>query len=291
MQEFWFLCRIGLNGDPVIHKKIYWAGGPVPVSANGGGQMPRQAREKSKSGIYHVMLRGINKQTIFEDDEDKMRFVRTLLKYKKKCHYELFGYCIMDNHVHLLLKEKDIALSDIIKRISSSYVYWYNTKYDRCGHLFQARFRSENVETTSYFLKVLRYIHQNPLKAGLARDVFSSKWTSIHEYVSPSSPLNTAIVLQIFSKNKDISITLFKDYMNTTNKDQCLDDFPRSRKTDEELKSSLSEIGIHNISMLQQMDKQQRNTILLELKKLEGVSERQLSRVTGISRSVFQRLD
>lgn len=79
--------------------------------------------------------------------------------------------------------------------------------------------------------------------------------------------------------------------MNTTNKDQCLDDFPRSRKTDEELKIYLSELGIHNISMLQQMNKQQRNTILVELKKLEGVSERQLSRVTGISRSVFQRLD
>ena len=189
------------------------------------------------------------------------------------------------------MKEKDTALSDIIKRICSSYVYWYNSKYDRCGHLFQARFRSENVETTSYFLRVLRYIHQNPLKAGLARDVFSSKWTSILEYDSPSSPINTAAVLNLFSKKKDISISLFKEYMNTTNTDECLDDFPRWRKTDEEVKTYLSEIGIKNISLLQQMNKQQRDTILIELKKLKGVSERQLSRITGISRSVFQRLN
>ncbi len=252
--------------------------------------MPRQAREKSKSGIYHVMVRGINKQTIFEDDEDRMRFLHTLYKYKKKCQFELYGYCLMDNHIHLLLKEKDIALSDIIKRISSSYVYWYNAKYDRCGHLFQARFRSENVETTSYFLRVLRYIHQNPLKAGLARGVFSSKWTSIHEYDSPSSPVNTAAVLKLFSNKEDISISLFKQYMNTTNEDECLDDLPRWRKTDEEVREYLSDLGIKNISLLQQMNKQQRNTILLELKKLEGVSERQMSRITGISRSVFQRL-
>ncbi|WP_226675735.1 transposase [Rossellomorea aquimaris] len=253
--------------------------------------MPRQAREKSKSGIYHVMLRGINKQTIFEDDEDRMRFLHTLYKYKKKCQYELYGYCLMDNHVHLLLKEKDTALSDIIKRISSSYVYWYNMKYDRCGHLFQARFRSENVETTSYFLRVLRYIHQNPLKAGLARGVFSSKWTSIHEYDSPSSPVNTAAVLRLFSNKEDISISLFKQYMNTTNEDECLDDLPRWRRTDEEVREYLSDLGIKNISLLQQMNKQQRNTILIELKNLKGVSERQLSRITGISRSVFQRLN
>lgn len=253
--------------------------------------MPRQAREKSRSGIYHVMLRGINKQTIFEDVEDKMRFLHTLYKYKKECDYELFGYCLMDNHVHLLLKEKDTALSDIIKRVSSSYVYWYNAKYDRCGHLFQARFRSENVETTSYFLRVLRYIHQNPLKAGMAKDVFSSKWTSIHEYSSPSSPINTAAVLKLFSNKEDISIKLFKQYMNTTNEDECLDDLPRWRKTDQEVRSYLSDIGINNVSLLQQMNKKQRNTILIELKNLKGASERQLSRITGISRSVFQRLN
>ena len=133
------------------------------------------------------MLRGINKQTIFEDVEDKARFLETLNKYKAISKYEIYSYCLMDNHIHLLLKESEETISEVIKRISSSYVYWYNLKYERCGHLFQERFKSENVENRAYFITVLRYIHQNPVKAGLAKTVFKSKWTSINEYINKAN--------------------------------------------------------------------------------------------------------
>ena len=137
--------------------------------------MPRQAREKSSSGIYHVMLRGINRQNIFEDDRDRQRFIETILYYKTISNYELYGYCLMDNHIHLLIKEKDESISKAIKRICSSYVYWYNQKYERCGHLFQERYKSEVVETEGYFLTVIRYIHQNPIKAGLVKTLVDRK--------------------------------------------------------------------------------------------------------------------
>ncbi|NMD72658.1 transposase, partial [Bacillus sp. DNRA2] len=101
--------------------------------------MPRKARKRSSSGVYHIMLRGINRQTIFEDDEDRRKFLETLKKYRDISKYELYGYCLMDNHVHLLMKESEETISDAIKRISSSYVHWYNMKYERCGHLFQDR--------------------------------------------------------------------------------------------------------------------------------------------------------
>lgn len=250
--------------------------------------MPRQARIKSRSGIYHIMLRGINRQTIFEDDEDKKRFVDTLLKYKH--HYKLFAYCIMDNHVHVLLKETSEPLSDLIKRISSSYVYWYNMKYNRCGHLFQSRFKSENVETKSYFLTVLRYIHQNPLKAGLVKDVFHSRWTSIHEYCKNESPLDTELPLNLFSNNQTRAVTLFKEYMSQSNYDLCLEDPPTQRKTDDEVRIYLRILGVSNNSMLQGMNKEQRNGVLVKLKTLKGVSERQISRVTGVSRKVIQKV-
>jgi putative transposase len=135
--------------------------------------MARKERKKSRSGIYHIMLRGINRQTIFEDEEDKRKFLETLKKYKDVSKYQLYSYCLMDNHVHLLIREMDETIAEAIKRISSSYVYWYNLKYERVGHLFQERFKSERVESEVYFLTVLRYIHQNPLKAGL-RIVFGS---------------------------------------------------------------------------------------------------------------------
>jgi putative transposase len=101
--------------------------------------MARQARKRSGSGIYHLMLRGINQQTIFEEDGDGQRFIQTLGYYKAIGNYMLYGYCLMNNHVHLLIKETEESTFQAIKRISSSYVYWYNRKYDRCGHLFQER--------------------------------------------------------------------------------------------------------------------------------------------------------
>ena len=95
--------------------------------------MPRSARKKSRSGVYHIMLRGVNRQTIFEDDEDKSKFLETLKKYKDISKYHLYSYCLMDNHVHLLVRESEETISEAIKRISSSYVYWYNLKKRDAG--------------------------------------------------------------------------------------------------------------------------------------------------------------
>ncbi len=240
--------------------------------------------------MYHIMMRGINRQSIFEDNEDKERFLDTLMKYIQQCNFQLYAYCLMDNHIHLLLKETDEPLSSFIKKISSSYVHWYNRKYKRCGHLFQDRFKSENVESITYFRTVLRYIHQNPLKAGLATEVFQCKWTSIHEYSKPNSILNIKSSLEIFSKDHTQALILFKDYMNQPSEDQCMEDGPKMNKTDDEVKVYLKGIGISNISILQQMDKEKRNSLLGELKSLKGISERQLSRITGISRSIIRQV-
>jgi len=108
--------------------------------------MPRTGRERSKSGIYHIVLRGSNRQTIFEDEEDAIKFLETLQTYKEKSGYKIYAYCLMGNHVHLLLKEEQEELGIIMRRIGASYVYWYNWKYQRCGHLFQDRYKSEVVE-------------------------------------------------------------------------------------------------------------------------------------------------
>lgn len=253
--------------------------------------MPREARRKSRSGIYHIMLRGINRQTIFEDDEDKRRFSEKLQKYKSISKYSIYSYCLMDNHVHLLLKEKKESLSESIKRISSSYVYWYNMKYERSGHLFQERFKGENVENAAYFLTVLRYIHQNPVKAGLAKNVFATRWTSINEYIQQVNMIDIDFGLDLFSPDRNKAIRLYIEYMQQPNDDQCLEDTVKVRKSDNEVREFLFQLGIPNKSTLQQMDKENRNVILAKLKAMKGVSLRQLSRITGISKSVIQRVD
>ena len=118
--------------------------------------MPRSARKKSESGIYHVMFRGINRQQVFEDEEDNRFFLQTLRKYKSECDYKILAYCLMGNHVHLLIKEGDVPLKLAFRHIGARYVYWYNTKYHRVGHLFQDRYKSEAVNDISYLIRVIQ---------------------------------------------------------------------------------------------------------------------------------------
>ena len=99
--------------------------------------MPRGAREKSEIGIYHIMIRGANRQEIFHDDEDNLRILETLNKIKATSEIKVYGWCLMGNHVHLLLGEGKEDLSVTMKRIGVSYVWYYNRKYKTTGHLFQ----------------------------------------------------------------------------------------------------------------------------------------------------------
>ena len=251
--------------------------------------MARQPRKKSISGIYHVMLRGINKQTIFEDVQDRTKFLQILKYVKAKSGIIIYGYCLMDNHTHLLVKEKEESISKAIQRLAASYVRWYNQKYERSGHLFQGRFRSEIVESVHSFLKVLRYIHQNPVKAGIAVDVLNCNWTSMKEYLGKSSLVDTESTILLFAHERNKALTLFTNFMLLENNDEFMDVSENDKVSDQEVVEYLRFLGVTSISQLQQMDRVDRDAIIRELKKLRGVSIRQLARVTGISRSVIDR--
>jgi len=252
--------------------------------------MPRNPRKKSESGIYHIMVRGINRQNIFEDEEDKLRLLTTLERYRNEQICEVYGYCFMDNHIHLIIKETGDTISTIIKKVSGSYVYWYNNKYDRSGHLFQERYKSEVVENEGSLLRVLRYVHQNPLKAGIVQEIAGYKWSSYSEYVNKPRIVNTDYVLDRFSTNKNQSIELFKKYTKEKNNDQCLEYVPRIKISDDEIRNCFFQFGLSNMSELQQLEKNKRNEMIREVKTVRGVTIRQLARVTGISKSVIDRV-
>lgn len=91
-------------------------------------KMPRRARRKSATGLYHIMIRGTGRQLIFEEPRDKVRFLEILEKCKEVSGFALYAYYLMDNHVHLLVQERDEPIEQIVKRIGSRYVYWFNLK-------------------------------------------------------------------------------------------------------------------------------------------------------------------
>ena len=243
--------------------------------------MPRQARRKSESGIYHIMLRGINKQVIFEDEEDNFKFLETLKKYKAISGYKIFAYCLMSNHVHLLLKIEKEDIDLIIKRVASSYVYWYNWKYKRNGHLFQDRFKSEPVENDSYFLTVVRYIHQNPLKAGVCKSIDGYNFSSYNEYVKKADLVDTDFCLGIIDKEQ------FLDFNNEYNEDVCLEiEKDNFRLTDDEAREIIFKISkCRTITQFQNLNIDKRDKCL-KLLRVNGLSIRQISRLTGIGFNV-----
>ena len=264
--------------------------------------MPRQSRKPSGTGIYHVMVRGINHQDIFYDQEDYYQFINTLdrmqVRYDDEGHacgtnYTLYAYCLMPNHFHLLIREREDYLGMAVKRISSSYVYYYNHKYSRDGHLFKERFRSEPVNDMAYFTTLLRYIHQNPLKAGLVSDIRDYRYSSWNEYTGDVDPAfgvcNTDSVLSRMPLNE------LKEFVNDPLPDEviCLDndkEQPRLRLSDDQVWEQIMKLtGTSDATGFQLLEREQQKIIIRKIRRL-GASIRQLERLTGISRGVIQAL-
>ena len=247
--------------------------------------MPRQARKKSESGIYHVMLRGINQQQIFEDTEDCDKFIQILHESKAVSEFKLFAYCLMNNHIHLLIKPEKEPIEQVFKRIGARYVYWFNVKYQRVDHLFQDRFKSEPVEDDEYFLMVLRYIHQNPVKSGICKKVKDYKYSSYQEYIAKPWLVDTDFVFDMISKSE------FVRYNNEANFDKCLEveEIPKIRVTDEQAKRIIKKVSkCENSAEFQKLDMKLRDEYIAIFKQ-KGLSIRQISRLTGISFGIVRK--
>lgn len=256
--------------------------------------MVRHARQRCESGVYHVVLRGINRGDIFFDDDDCLQFLETLTLKKSNQEYELYGYCLMSNHVHLLLRENEDTVSRTMSRIGTSYAKWYNQKYERSGHVFQGRYGSECVEDDKYLLTVIRYIHNNPMKAGLVREPEVYRWSSIHSYTGgkeqPEGLIETEFILSLFHQNPIEGIQPFREFMQQENEDICLDDKIQCKKTDGEVKAEIEALMDGElIGKLQGMEKEKRNVILRTIKSSEGITLRQIARVTGLNVMNVQR--
>lgn len=254
--------------------------------------MPRTPRRKSRSGIYHVIIRGVNRRELFHGEQDRLRFLETLERYKIETGIKIYGWCLMGNHVHLLLQEGKEDLAVTMKRIGVSYVWYYNSKYRAIGHLFQDRYRSESVENDRYLMTVIRYIHQNPVKAGLAKRPSDWQWSSCQAYYGKSAQkqrlLDSDIILGLFSQNKNEAMNKFRKFNEITNDDKCLDDDVTIKLTDEEARLEIKKINPGcDIAQIKSLPKAQRNELIKKAKRIEGITQRQLARLLGVSQTLI----
>lgn len=124
--------------------------------------MPRAARQKHEQAIYHIMSRSLSEVLLFKENKDKEYFLMLLKRYSGKYGASVYAYCLMNNHFHIHLDPKGFDISKFMHSLNTAYVRYYNTKYNRHGHLFQDRFQSKVLSSDRYNLAVSAYIHNNP---------------------------------------------------------------------------------------------------------------------------------
>lgn len=270
--------------------------------------MARKARQTSSTGIYHVMLRGINKQDIFLDDNDFDSMLSALREAQTKrdeqgnvlpgrnCTY--FAYCILHNHLHLLIKEEALPLSDVMKKVQDRFVIIYNRKYERVGHLFQDRFVSEPVDDAEYFLQLLRYIHRNPVKAMEVTRPEDYRYSSWREYlraggriIKGSDPLMIQLC-EVMPAIRRYGFDELVEWVNMEVDDPCMDmdSFHRPMLEQEawERLSALS--GCETMEDFRQLGQEAQVAFVAQLVDA-GASLRQASRLSSLSyRALWNRL-
>ncbi len=194
----------------------------------------------------------------------------------------------MDNHVHLFIAESE-EIGESIKRITVGYVQWHNNKYGRTGHLFQNRYKSEVVETESYFITVLRYIHQNPVKAKIVNRAAEYRWSSYNEYILEYRGKNTSMDAELiktyYRKQKD-----YEEYVNKVNNDECLEYKIKKKYTDNNLRSIINKEFKISTSEMTKLTVEERARIIKNIYKDITTSVRQLSRVFGIGKSIIEKV-
>jgi putative transposase len=157
--------------------------------------MPRAARITVENACYHIITRGNQKQCVFAERQDYEMYLSVIHKYKKRYKFKLFAFCLMPNHVHLIIEVKDpIKLNKIMRGINLSYTLYFNTKYQKVGHLWQDRFKSKVIEKDSYLLECINYIEVNPIRASLISQICEYPWSS-HNFRGKNNILDSLFSL------------------------------------------------------------------------------------------------
>ncbi len=252
--------------------------------------MPRQARIKAENAIYHIMQRGNEKKPIFKGGADKYCYLEKLQIAKQKFKFKIHAYCLMNNHVHLLVSANGADISEFMKSINVSYVAYFNHQYQRCGHLFQGRFISEIVDTDRYFLQASKYIHANPVKALMVEKPQDYHWSSYGVYIGTRKDelqlVDIDLVLDIISKDRKVAIEKYKEWV--TDERRIGSGYRRFRyfeegKEDERIQQAI----IRNILTTYPGERDQ---VLLELRKKTDLTLKEMGQlVGGLSASAVQR--
>jgi len=245
------------------------------------------------------MLRGNERKNIFIDEEDKEKFIKIVFKKKADEAFKLYAYCMMDNHLHLVIKEQKETISQIIKKITTSYAYYFNNRYKRVGHLFQDRYKSETIEDEAYLLSVIRYVHNNPEKAGITKKE-KYKWSSYPHYIDLLNHHREIPeikeILEMFSSDTKRALKEFIHYSNKYEEKNFLEmkETIKPEINEENVKEYingyLKSRNLKKEDLKRREHAKQKEDLIQQLKKRSNLSKRKIAILIGINRETVRKV-
>lgn len=210
--------------------------------------MPRLPRSYIKTSFFHVITQGINKSYIFEKAEDIKYYIKIMYHLTKEQKIKIIGYCIMNNHAHMLIETEEIEeLSKYMQRLNTKYGKYYNKKYNRVGYVFRDRYRAEGIYTEEYLYNCLKYIYNNPVKAGICKKAEDYPYSN---YKKIDKELNENYTfIDVDDNDEDIGEEIIKKFLKESEME--LIDLKRNKRKLKELIIILKEqynISLRNIA-------------------------------------------
>ena len=177
--------------------------------------MARKARAEVEGGLYHVITRGNNRRQIFNSPADYEKFLSLLAVQKIKLPFFLYSYCLMSNHVHLLIERQASAVGRIMHRLLTGYAQYYNHRYRRVGHLLQGRYKAILCQSDRYLSELVRYIHLNPVRARIVNKPEDYEYSSHRAYLGmePTGIVDVDPVLRHFGVKKSIASERYRQFV------------------------------------------------------------------------------
>ena len=246
--------------------------------------MGRRARLISIMGFYHLILRGNDRMVLFEEEQDNRFFLKKMGKYTREEGILISAYCLMGNHVHMLVYDPENRASAMMQKLEISYTRYYNDteRAGHVGHVFQGPYLSEPINDECYLMNVFRYILNNPKKAGIA-PANQYRWSSYKAFFRKASPL-----FLDFFREKLPTPAAYREYIGTPDDSEYMEDVPPARDDAWAIGIIRRKLGVKSGTEVKSWDKPRRDQALKSLKEAQ-LTNRQIERLTGISHSVVQR--
>lgn len=255
--------------------------------------MPQNTNKKTDIKFFHIVVEGINREGIFEEENERKKYLTYLFEKSENKNLQIIAYCIMPKYAHILIYTENIKnISELMSKLNTKYAIYYNKTNDRIGYVFRNRYKAEEILTTSHLISCINYIHNNPIKAKMCNKKFEYKYSSYNAYINKNSLLNMNLILQILKENNvDINKVLQENYCED---EVCKFIEYEELKNKEKIKKSILEklLREHNIKSIEEIITQKNYlkeiAIIMYIKY--NFTQKEIAETLGVNRLKVHRI-